>query len=102
VVYDRWAHLNHERLKLTRELRELAEERDALNQGQLIFPLIQCLTKEEHDEAPSEREGRRGPVEVDRASLYRLSQISRQIELMRERHRSLEAQAREFPAKPLM
>jgi chromosome segregation ATPase len=32
-------------------------------------------------------------VEVDRASLYRLSQISRQIELMRERHRSLEAQA---------
>ncbi len=50
-VYEQWARVNRERIDLQRELRQLAEERDTLNQGQLIFPPIQCLTKQEHDEA---------------------------------------------------
>lgn len=38
TVYDRWARINKERMDLQFELRRLAEERDTLQQGQLIFP----------------------------------------------------------------
>ncbi len=38
-VYDRWARINKERMDLAYELRLLEEERDTLNQGQLIMPM---------------------------------------------------------------
>jgi len=37
-IHNRWALINKERMDLERELREIAEERDTLVQGQLLFP----------------------------------------------------------------
>jgi hypothetical protein len=37
-TYASWEKLNREKLDLDYEIRDLAEEKDSLQQGQLIFP----------------------------------------------------------------